>query len=350
MADNSWIAPATKNLANLFGLNPEAAAKGRALQSEQEYNAARTANTQADTGLSPYRQRLLEAQAGTQGALAGQYKSTAGKTDAERAGIDLSNKARERLNELYSSGALVQNEDGSVTISPGSVSGIAGSLAALQADPVKTVQSIRELQAGSSTNPRFSAQTRGIAGSFRPDAAFTAKEGQDIQGSKAAASQAEAIAVQKERNKGSMAEALAQGSQPAQVDQMNLNRESDAIKAGAEFAKAIPQNGLELSDAQALQLAQAARAANPNLNPQDAIVKFVRDNPGMIKDGGWFGSNTFNIPATVPAAPAARPMAPAPATAEPVRITNDDSGKAAYARLPSGTAFVDPNGQRRIKP
>ena len=80
----------------------------------------------------------------------------------------------------------------------------------------------------------------------------------------------------------------------------------------------------------------------------------------MIKDGGWFSSNTFNIPPTdraapaarpmAPVAPAARPVAPAPATAEPVRITNDDSGKAAYARLPSGTPFVDPNGQRRIKP
>ncbi|CAB4135522.1 hypothetical protein UFOVP291_33 [uncultured Caudovirales phage] len=352
MADYSWIEPSTKNIANLFGLNPEAAAKGRAMQSEQEYNAARTANTQADTGLSPYRQRLLEAQAATQAAMAGQHKEAAGKTAAERAGIELATQSRQRLNELYSSGALVQNEDGSVTISPKAVGGIAGSLAALQTDPVKTMQSIREVQAGASTNPRFAAQTRGIAGIFRPDAATTAGEGQQIMGDRYAASQNQAVEVAKARG---IAAALAKGGQPGQPNQMELNRQAEGIKAGAEWAMKVPFQGGFLDEGQAYQLAQAARAANPSLNPQDAITKFVRDNPNMLKgDSEWFGKNKVDFPAgipvTVPAAPAARPVAPAPATAEPVRITNDDSGKAAYARLPSGTPFVDPNGQRRIKP
>ena len=349
MADYSWIEPATKNIAGLFGLNPEAAAKGRALQSEQEYNAARTANTQADTGLSDYRRRLLEAQAGTQGALAGQYKSTAGKTDAERAAIDLSNKARDRLNELYSSGALVQNEDGSVTISPGSVSGIAGSLAALQADPVKTMQSIRELQAGSSTNPRFSAQTRGIAGAFRPDSAATPEEGQKIMADRYAAQQATAIAVQQERNKGSIAQSLAKGQAQGQPDQMELNRQAEGIKLGAEWAMKVPFQGGFLSEDQAYQLSQAARAANPSLNPQDAITKFVRDNPGMMKQNyELFGQNKVDIqggiPVTVPAAPAVRaPIAPAaqaqPAAQAPVAPAGMPT-KSQFAALPEGGSVM----------
>ena len=55
--DNSWIEPATKNLANLFGLNPEARAKGALMQKEGDYYDARIANTNADTGLSDYRRR-----------------------------------------------------------------------------------------------------------------------------------------------------------------------------------------------------------------------------------------------------------------------------------------------------
>ena len=60
---------------------------------------------------------------------------------------------------------------------------------------------------------------------------------------------------------------------------------------------------------------------------------------------------------SAPAAPAPFPTTFAPptvtapaASAEPVKITNDDAGKAAFARLPSGTPFIDPNGTRRIKP
>lgn len=56
-------------------------------------------------------------------------------------------------------------------------------------------------------------------------------------------------------------------------------------------------------------------------------------------------------PAPIPSTFTPPPAAPAPAaSAEPVKITNDDAGKAAFARLPSGTPFIDPNGTRRIKP
>ena len=48
-------------------------------------------------------------------------------------------------------------------------------------------------------------------------------------------------------------------------------------------------------------------------------------------------------------APAAAPAAAPVAAADPVRITNDEAGREAFARLPAGTAFIDPNGQRRIK-
>lgn len=356
MADYSWIEPSTRNIANLFGLNPEAAAKGRAMQSEQEYNAARTANTQADTGLSLYRRALLEAQAQTQAALAGQHKETTGKTAAERAGIELANQSRLRLNELYSSGALVQNEDGSVTISPKSVSGIAGSLAALQSDPVKTMESIRGLQASASPNPRFAAQTRGIAGIFRPDAATTTAEGQQIMGAKQAAAQQQAVAVQQERNKGSLADTIAKGGQPGQPNQMELNRQAEGIKAGAEWAMKVPFQGGFLDESQAYQLSQAARAANPYLNPQDAITKFVRDNPGMMKQN-WemFGQNKVDIPsgipATVPAAPAARPMAPAPAAAPAAQAAPAQGGmptKAQFEFMDAGDSVII-NGVKYVK-
>ena len=47
--------------------------------------------------------------------------------------------------------------------------------------------------------------------------------------------------------------------------------------------------------------------------------------------------------------PQATPVTPA-ASGEPVRITNDEAGKAAYARLPSGAQFTDPQGNLRRKP
>lgn len=354
MDDFSWVAPATKNLANLFGLNPELAARGRNMQSENDLILARTANTQADTGLSPFRQRVLEAQAGTQGALAGKYNAETGKTNAETQGISFTNTARRSLAEAFKAGAIVQNPDGSMTISPGSVNSIGGALAAMDADPAKTMDGIRGLLGNAAQTPRAAAQTRGIAAAFDPTASFSAAEGEKIQGAKAAASQAEAVAVQQERNKGSIAESIAKGQTPGQPDQMDLNRQAEAIKLGAEWAMKVPFAGGFLSEDQAYQLSQAARAANPGLNPQDAITKFVRDNPGMLK-GNWemFGNNKVDIPggipATVPAAPAAAPTAPAAAAPAPAApAVQGMPTKAQFAALPEGGSVVV-NGVKYVK-
>ena len=354
MADDySWIKPATGSIANMLGLNPEAAAKGRALQSQQEYNAARTENTKADTALSPYRQKVYEAQAG-------KYGADTGKTQEETKGLGISNTARTGLANLIASGGASYADDGSLVITPETAAQVGGFLAAMDANPDVTIKSLRGLGAIAGKNARVRAQAGGISAAFRPDAAFSDPQGQEIMGAKEDAALERTTTGANIRGQyaveaakaSKIAGALAKGGQP---DQMNLNREAEGIKLGAEWAMKVPFAGGFLDESQAYQLAQAARAANPSLNPQDAITKFVRDNPKMLKgDSEWFGKNKVEfptgIPVTVPAAPAARPVAPAPATAEPVRITNDDSGKAAYARLPSGTSFVDPNGQRRIKP
>lgn len=352
MDDFSWVAPATKNIANLFGLNPELAAKGRNMQADYDLTVARTANTQADTGLVPFRQSVLEAQAGTQGALAGKYKADTSKTNAETEGLGITNNARRSLAQAIANGAIVQNSDGSMTISPTAVNNVGGALAAMDANPDVTMKGIRGLLGNAAQTPRAAAQTRGVAAAFEPDASFSAPEGAAIQGTKAAASQAEAIAVQQERNRGSLAEAIAKsGGVP---DQMDLNRQAEAIKLGAEWAMKVPFAGGFLDEGQAYQLSQAARAANPTLNPQDAITKFVRDNPGMLK-GNWemFGNNKVDIPggipATVPAAPAAAPTAPAAAAPAPAApAVQGMPTKAQFAALPEGGSVVV-NGVKYVK-
>lgn len=346
MSDYSWIKPATENIANLFGLNPRAAAEGRRMQSEQELLAARTRNTDADTGLSPYRQRLLEAQAGTQGALAGKYSAETGKTNAESDGLGITNAARRSLSEAFKAGAIVANPDGSMTISPNAVNGLGGALAAMDADPVKTMDGIRGLLGNAAQTPRAAAQTRGVAAAFEPNASFSAAEGQQIMGNQAAASQAEAVAVQQEKNKGSIAESLARGGQPAQPDQMELNRQADAVKAGAEWAMKVPFNGGFLDEGQAYQLSQAARAANPTLNPQDAIVKFVRDNPKMLeRNSEWFGKNKVDIPKGIPVTVPAAPVAAAPAAPA---AQSGTFTKEKFAALPEGGSVVL-NGVKYVK-
>jgi hypothetical protein len=360
MADYSWIEPSTKNIANLFGLNPEAAAKGRAMQSEQEYNAARTANTQADTALSPYRQKVYEAQAG-------KYGADTGKTQEETKGLGISNNARTGLSALIASGGAGFAEDGSLVITPQAVNAAGGFLAAMDANPDVTMKGLRGLGAMAGKNARARAQAGGISAAFRPDAAFSDPQGQEIMGAKEAAALERTTTGANIRGQFSVeaakaskiASALAKGQDGP--DQLELNRQAEGTKVGAEFAKTIPQNGLELSDAQALQLAQAARAANPSLNPQDAIVTFVRDNPGMLKDGGGCRSNTFNIPPTVPAtqSPAAangfkgapsmsmatdnqQPAAQAPAAASGMPT------KSQFAALPEGGSVVV-NGVKYVK-
>lgn len=355
MDDFSWIKPATSNLANLFGLNPEAAAKGRNMQADYDFTVARTKNTDADTALSPFRQGLLTAQAGTQGALTGKYNAETGKTNAETAGINYGLEGRRNVAKAFLSG-LTRNSDGSVTLSPESANLAMSGFAAFANNPEQVAEAARSLSATASTNPRFAANTRGIAGSFASDAAFSAPEAATIEGNKAAASKDEAIAVQQEKNKGSLAESIAKGATgpAAGVDQMDLNRQAEAIKLGAEWAMKVPFDGGFLSEDQAYQLSQAARAANPTLNPQDAIVKFVRDNPKMLK-GNWeaWGNNKVDIPGgiptTVPAAPAVRPLAPAAAAPAPAApAAQGMPTKAQFAALPEGGSVVV-NGVKYVK-
>lgn len=352
MSDFSWVAPATKNLANLFGLNPEAAAKGRNMQSENDLLQSKVRNTDADTSLTEDRRKVYGAQASNYYAGANAHNAQAGKYKAETEGLGISNAARRSLAEAFKSGAIVQNPDGSMTISPGSVNSIGRGLAALDADPVKTMDGIRGLLGNAAQTPRAAAQTRGIPAAFESDASFSGSEGKEIQGNKAAASQAEAIAVQQEKNKGSLAESIAKGAAgPAAPDQMDLNRQIEAIKEGAAWAMKVPlgPDGGFLNEEQAMGLAQAARAANPSLNVPDAIRKFIQDNPKMLK-GNWemFGNNKVSIPggipAVVPTAPAA-PVAPAP-TAPAAQSSTMTKEK--FAALPEGGSVVL-NGVKYVK-
>lgn len=320
MSDYSWIAPTTKNIANLFGLDPRAAAEGRTMQAQQENLAASTRNRDADTALSAYRQRLLEAQAGTQGALAGKYNAERDKTGSEKAGIDLTNNVRSKIGD-----AVREYVNASPEVRRAAGANMTSLLAQLGVNPEQSMATIRDAESliNSTTNPRLAAQQGKVPAIFEPDSSTSVTEGQGILDKRAAASQAEAVAVQAEKNKGSIAESIAKGAAPGQPDQMDLNRQSDAIKAGAEWAMKVPFAGGFLSEEQALQLSQAARAANPALNPQDAIVKFVKDNPSLMKRN-WemIGSNKVDfpqgIPAVVPAAPAAAQSAPAAQPAKPL--------------------------------
>lgn len=311
--DYSWIEPSTKNIANLFGLNPEAAAKGRAMQSEQEYNAARTANTQADTGLSDYRRRLLEAQAGQHNAAAGKYTS-------EKGGIDLTNTIRGKIGEAARAYLTAPPE--ARRESAGTIGGL---MVQLGANPTQVADSLRNLESlvNSTTDPRLAAQQAKVPAVFRPDAATTAEEGQQIMGADQAARTDRAVEVAKVR--GSIAQTLAKGGQPGQPNQMELNRQAEAVKIGAEWAMKTPLVGGALFDeGQAFRVSQAARNAYPNLPIQDAIVKFIADNksifeeneeylPGFLGGGDNFVEMKGQFPAVaVPVAPAARPVASAP--------------------------------------
>jgi hypothetical protein len=94
----------------------------------------------------------------------------------------------------------------------------------------------------------------------------------------------------------------------------------------------------------------------------------IKSGDGVLRLNGFKkpASSSPVADAVAPVAPAApaKPAAPptkaavvaptsqaAPAASgEPVRITNDEAGKAAYARLPSGAQFTDPEGNLRRKP
>lgn len=355
MADYSWVKPATSNLANLFGLNPEAAAKGRAMQSEQEYNAARTANTQADTGLSPYRQRLLEAQAATQAAQAGKYGADTRFRDTETGGL-AEQQRQLKIAQQFINDNFTMDASGRPVPKPGTLGQTmaavigAGGIQNVSKSP-QVMSQFGLLAAPSSREANLAAGGANATAAAKPTFAGTNEQAQAMTLQQQAADQAKAVEVAKVR--GTIAQSMA-GGQPAAPDQMNLNREAEAIKLGAEWAMKVPFQGGFLDEGQAYQLAQAARAANPSLNPQDAITKFVRDNPGMMKQNyELFGQNKVDIqggiPTTVPAAPAARPMAPAAApAAQAAPAQGGMPTKSQFAALPEGGSVVV-NGVKYVK-
>lgn len=359
MDDFSWVKPATSGLANMFGLNPELAAKGRNMQADYDLTVARTANTQADTGLSPYRQRLLEAQAGTQGALAGKYGADTRYRDTETAGL-AEQQRQLKIAQQFINDNFTMDESGRPVPKPGTLGQTMA--AVIGAGGIKNIsnsgQVIKDyglIAAPSSREANLAAGGANATAAAKPTFAGTDEQAKAIAAQQQAASKDEAVAVQQERNKGSIAESIAKGAAgPAAPDQMELNRQAEGIKAGAEWAMKVPFAGGFLSEDQAYQLSQAARAANPGLNPQDAIVKFVRDNPNMLKSN-WemFGSNKVDIPggipATVPTAPVARPVAPAATpAATPAAAAQGMPTKAQFAALPEGGSVVV-NGVKYVK-
>lgn len=343
MDDYSWIKPVTGNIANIFGLNPEVAARGRQMQAEQDYNAARTANTQADTALSPYRQKELEARAAAQSALGTKYGAEAGRAKSQDEGVKLTNTIKGRIGEAYRAYLTAPQE--ARREAAGTLGGL---MVQLGGNPSQVADSMRNLESlvNSTSNPELAAQQGKVPAAFGPNATFNAEERKQYQSSKAAASQAEAIAVQQEKNKGSIAESIARGG-AGQPDQMDLNRQAEGIKIGAEWAMKVPFDGGFLDEGQAYQLSQAARAANPTLNPQDAIVKFVRDNPKMLK-GNWemLGNNKVDIPGGVPTTVPAAPVAPA-AAAPAAPAAKKPLTKQDVAAMPDGSIIVVQGQQYR---
>jgi hypothetical protein len=349
MDDYSWVKPATSNLANLLGLNPEAAAKGRALQSQQEYDAARTANTQADTGLSPYRQRLLEAQAQTQAAQAGKFGADTRYRDTETGGL-AEQQRQLKIAQQFINDNFTMDASGRPVPKPGTLGQTmaavigAGGIQNVSKSP-QVIGQFGLLAAPSSRDANLAAGGANATAAAKPTFAGTNEQAQAIEAADQAARTDRAVEIAKVR--GSIAQNIA-GGQPGQPNQMELNRQAEGIKAGAEWAMKVPFQGGFLDEGQAYQLAQAARAANPSLNPQDAITKFVRDNPGMMKQNyKLFGQNEVDIqggiPATIPAAPAARPMAPAPASAPAAQAAPAQGGmptKSQFAALPEGGSVM----------
>lgn len=309
--DNSWIEPATKNLANLFGLNPEARAKGALMQKEGDYYDARIANTNADTGLSDYRRRHLEAQAAAQNALGGKYTADATFTGSKTKAQEIKNQSIARLFEAGSSAmknivgadgktySVVDNDQLLNTVNPVDLQIALGNSATDAERALTTNQARRNITSGDPEKVRTGTILSGQASAAgNPNFAANNQIAQGYRAEDNAAKMDRTIAGRAAGSAGSsIAKNIAGGGA---VGQAELNRQSEAIKEGAAFAKSINFNGVQLDDGQAAMLAQAARAENPSLNPQDAIIKFTRDHPGIIKKGGWFSSNEVNIPVTLP--------------------------------------------------
>jgi len=348
MDDYSWIAPGVKNLADAFGMNPKLAAEGRKMQAEQAYLAARTANTESDTALNPFRQRVYESEAERNNALAG-------KTGSEKAGIEFANKARQSLYNLLESGALQVNSDGSYTISPNFASRIAAGLSTMGNDPEAITKSLYNLTGMTTVNPRIRNQVFNTTGSTNASAAFTDEQAAKIRSEQTAAE----ADLQRIKNTGSATNAgiraqaavdaariraAADGSGSSGTPGMttmgvpnpkasDLNTLTGMVNEGAAWAQKVPLVGGDayFNESQAMRVAQAARNAYPTLPIQDAIVKFVAENKGIFgRNYELFGNNQVDIIGelpvpVVPTTPAAPTAAATPSAAGLIGLTPEQA-------------------------
>lgn len=364
MDDFSWVAPATKNIANLFGLNPELAAKGRNMQSENDLLLARTANTQADTNLSPYRQKVLEAQAAERAAMGGRHTADANKIGSEKALLDYELKARTGMAQAFLNG-ITRNPDGSVTMSPEAANQAMSGLASFAKNPEQFAEAGRVMMGNVSKIPREQSRLYKAPGSLESDAAYTAKEGQDIEAAKEAARTNRAVEVAKAKG---IAENIATGGAPRAID---LTRAAnDAVKIGPEYIQSrYGQTGFSMMGKNdkfpipenlTLEITNAAQQKYPQLPINQAIDKviaesgitfdtrgnynpfvsnetraYARPNANPQSDAelidGSQGMTLADVFARSGGAPAAAPAAPAPAPVAPAapRSTVPDSHKGA---------------------
>jgi hypothetical protein len=90
--DSSWITPTGKNIADIWGLDPAAAAKQRGAQSDAELSLARIRNLDADTSNKPFEREHVMSQTEQQRALTG-------KTKEETTGLSMKNEGLRQLSQ-----------------------------------------------------------------------------------------------------------------------------------------------------------------------------------------------------------------------------------------------------------
>jgi len=131
MADFSWVEPSMKNLGNMLGLDPEAKAKGAALQQQREQSAAATDLTRAKLGLVPKQGAEIDART------AGYKEKTRGEKDK--------NDANGRLAEAIAAATFV-DENGDVQVDPNGIAGIVKEFPHVKVDLEKFGKGLAELR------------------------------------------------------------------------------------------------------------------------------------------------------------------------------------------------------------
>lgn len=305
MPDYSWIKPATQNIANLFGLNPQAAAEGRRMQAEQEFLAARTRNTDADTGLSDYRRRVLEAQAAAQGALGGKYGAETTFTGSKTRAQDLKNQSLARLFEAGSKAtknivgpdgktySLVDQDEVMKTVNPADIMIALGSSATDAEKALSTREARRNITSGDAEKVRTGAILSGQAtAAGNPEFAANNQIAQGIRKEGYDAAEKRTIA-------GATARAATSGGAvaPGQPDQMDLNRAAEAaVNVGPNYFKMrYSEGGYQMPDDVAFTVSSAAQKRYPDMPINQAIDRIISES-GLTFDDNWelVGSNRMD--------------------------------------------------------